>query len=147
MLDTLVCLDTPELRERTIAHMVAQMQSELATAEPGSVEARTTAMLVELMPVYIRCLDRERVVFERDVRARTGDPVNELLEVTTQALVNMLAATLMTMVPCHHRPGPCESCTDVRMAMLRNVMENLFVGVASAVTSPIEVGRNGHLHA
>jgi hypothetical protein len=35
----------------------------------------------------------------------------------------------------------------VRMAMLRNVMENLFVGVASAVTSPIEVGRNGHLHA
>jgi hypothetical protein len=146
MRDTLVCLDTPELREKTIGHMVEQLQGELAAAVAGSVEARSAAMLTDIMPVYIRALDRERRVFEKAIHT-DAECVNDMLLVTTQTLINMLGATLMTMVRCGHGGNPCETCVDIRMALLRNVMENLFVGVASAVTSPIEVGRNGHLHA
>jgi hypothetical protein len=147
MFDTLVCLDTPELREQTISHMLTHMRNELAAAPAGSVEARTVAMLLNVMPVYIRCLDRERRVFEKAVRTSSADAVNDMLQVTTQALVNMLAATLMTMTPCQHPDRPCESCIDVRMALLRNVMENLFGAVASTITCPVESVRNGKLHA
>lgn len=147
MRDTLVCLDTPELREKTIGHMLAQFKAELKSARKGTVEARTYALLAEVMPHFIRALDRERTAFEAAIRAAPDECVNDMLMVTTQLLINMLTATLMTMVRCSHAENPCETCMDVRMALLRNVLENLFTGTASCITMPVESEHNGQLHA
>lgn len=147
MRDTLVCLDTPELREKTIGHMLDQLKSELKSTPKGTVEARTFAVLAEVMPPFIRALDRERKVFETAVRTEGSEAVNDMLMLITQVMINMLGATLMTMVRCTHPVAPCEECIDVRMALLRNVIENLFGGTASAITSPVESVHDGKLHA
>lgn len=143
--DAVILLDTPELRERSIDNMVEELRAVVATVAEASVHARANLLLAEIMPVFIRGLDRERKVFMQEAKAGEIEAVDRMLSVMTQPLTNMVGATLVTLIPCRHLPEPCESCVDLRMGMMRNVLENLFQGTAAYVTCPVDQTRYGKL--
>ena len=135
MRDPVVAFETDNERERSIDQMVEQLRGMKPSDDP--VSRRNGAILAEIIPPFVRALDRERKVFVREALAGQHDAVDKLLTVMTVPLVTMMGATITTMVPCQHPHVPCESCVDVRMAMLRNLMENLYQAVVSYVSSPI----------
>ena len=154
MTSPVISLDSAEQREQSIKLMVSLMKFRLAEADEGSMDARSAEMLIELMPVFIRFLDRERRAFiegiKHDDRADRDAPLEEFLQMMTLPLVNMLGAALMTIVP--QNPGiEVERKGDMRLMLLRNVMENLFNGVvgyfSSAEDQTQEANGDGKLHS
>jgi hypothetical protein len=156
MNNPVICLDSPGERERSIRDMIDSIKSHLARAQEGSLEARSAAMLIELMPVFLRFLDSERVVFVRGIKDNKRNdrdaPLEDFLQMMTLPLVNMLGAALMTIVPTS--PGlDAERKEDMRLMLLRNVMDNLFSGVVGYLNSaedqltPASGVENGKLHS
>ena len=154
MTSPVISLDSAEQREQSIKLMVSLMKFRLAEADEGSMDARSAEMLIELMPVFIRFLDRERRAFiegiKHDDREDKDAPLEEFLQMMTLPLVNMLGAALMTIVP--QNPGiEVERKGDMRMMLLRNVMDNLFNGVvgyfSSAEDLTQEANGDGKLHS
>ena len=132
MNNPIISLDTPEEREKSIKLMVSSLRFE-AEADEGSLDARSAAMLIELMPVFIRFLDRERKAFfegiKHDHRERQRRPAGGVLADDDAA-----AGQHAGRCPHDHRaaePGRVgvERKGDMRLMLLRNVMENLFNGV------------------
>jgi hypothetical protein len=138
MNNPIISFDTPEERESSIKRMVSSLRFEIERAEEGSLDARSAAMLIELMPVFLRFLDRERTIFVRQAKDRTRNdidtPLEDFLRMMTLPLVNMLGASLMTIVPIPESMGT-ERCQDMRLMLLRNVMDNLFSGVVGYLNS------------
>lgn len=156
MNNPIISLDTPEERETSISKMVSSLRFEAERAGEGSLDARSAAMLIALMPIFLRVLDSERTTFVRNVKDKTRNdadaPLDEFLQMMTLPLVNMLGAALMTIVPITESVG-VERCHDMRLMLLRNVMENLFSGVVGYLNSAEDqlaaangVG-NGKLHS
>lgn len=150
MMNPVIALDSPEAREASIKAMIADMRELIENAEHGSLDARSAAAMIEIMPPFLRFLDRERVCFIESIRDPSGsDHLDEFLQMTTLPLVNMLGASLMTIVPssratAHHNQH------DMRLMLLRNVMDNLFSGVVGYLNSAedqLNENRNGKLHS
>jgi hypothetical protein len=150
-----ICFDTPEEREESIKNLVASLRFHVEAAEHGSPDQRSAAMLIELMPVFLRFLDRERMVFitaiKNDKRKDRDASLDEFLQMMTLPLVNMLGASILTVVPT--APGmEVERKQDMRLMLARNVMDNLFSGVVGYFNSAEDqlekngVG-NGKLHS
>lgn len=156
MNNPIISLDSPEERETSINRMVSSLRFEAERAGEGSLDARSAAMLIELMPVFLRILDRERAIFVRNIKDRSRNdadaPLDEFLQMMTLPLVNMLGAALMTIVPISEKVG-VERSHDMRLMLLRNAMENLFSGVVGYLNSAEDQlaaangAGNGKLHS
>jgi len=155
--DPVVTLDTTATREDGIGKMLETLRANMAKAPEGSLEARIAAILMDVLPGFYRALDRERIGFTKDLLAEQalGIPASEgaaldtMLMVMVMPMINMLSATVITLVPCIHKSNYCKRCQDLRGAIFANMLENLNQNVREALLRHSQFGAgDGHaLHS
>lgn len=140
----------------SVEQMIANLRKRIAGLPPNHTDARCAAILLDVMPGFIRSLAREQLAFTAQTRAdlknglqasETGT-LDDFLIVMTLPLVNMLGTVLTALVPCRHGDDPCQNCEELRVVMMDHVLINLERGVRAYVTNAIERNHNGHkLHS
>lgn len=139
-----VVLEDDETRELSINQMLLTLRADLQRSEQGSPDARTTAVMIEMMPPFVRALDRERMLYWKNIKAKgyDKDALDEHLQVLIVPMVNMISSVLMTFAPTEaRRPGP--ECMKVRNVLAQHIFDNMFRGVSFALETGGDHGR-GH---
>jgi hypothetical protein len=151
--DTVV-LDAGEDREISVQKMIETLQTRVAELPADSADSRCAAILLDVMPGFVRALDRERSTFQAQVRGnrehgrKSTDPLDTHMMVMTLPLVNMLGTTLMALVPCLHDEDPCQRCEELRVSMMQHVLMNIERGVRAYVTNSVPRNADGErLHS
>lgn len=134
MKDPVVAFETAAERDRSLDQMVDELRVMPAVDQ---VHRRNLAILAELIPPFVRALDRERKVFVREARAGQADALDNMLSVMLTPLVTMLGATITTMAPCRHKGSPCRACVETRCDMMRDLMVNFYQAVVSYISEPM----------
>jgi hypothetical protein len=148
-------LNTPESREATIEDMREHLRANLSAVPADGPEARAIALLIDVMPGFIRALDRERVQFVEEIRAAKRDgreatgTLDEHLMVLALPIVNMLGSVVVTMVPHSNPKADAEMCERIRQKMFHHLIDNIVAGVEGYVThaSREVVQDNARLHS
>ena len=99
---TVLAFDTPEGREAAIAEMLADLTASRDSLEHGSIDERGVSLLMELMPAFVRGLDRERLLFIEECKAGNGagiDAIDDHLMVIALPIVNMIGSVITTLLP------------------------------------------------
>ena len=142
--EAVVVLADEEAREASIDHMLTELQADLRRSPKGSLDARITAAMIEVLPPFVRTLDGERRLYWDGIKANgyDKDALDEHLQVLIVPMVNMISSVLMTFAPTEARvPGP--ECLRVRNVLAQHIFDNMFRGVSFALEGGEHHGR-GH---
>ena len=145
---TVLAFDTPEGREAAIAEMLADLTASRDGLEHGSIDERGVSLLMELMPAFVRGLDRERLLFIEECKAGNGagiDAIDDHLMVIALPIVNMIGSVITTFVRGN---GSLRSVERIRMKMLNHLLCNIASGAEGYMTHPDTLGADhARLHS
>lgn len=132
--EEVIILDGKQPEQVSINELVSRLTADLAKSEEGSMEARMTTALIDMMPGFIRAFERERRLFNEGRKARDKDALDKQLQVLTLPIVNMLVSVVVTIFP---------KDAHSRGALTAHIFDNLFRAVKLEVIEEYGHGR-GH---
>ena len=77
------------MRETSIKSMIEDMRELIESAGRASLDGRSANAMIELMPPFLRFLDRERRSSRKGIRRGDNELLDEFLQMVTLPLVNM----------------------------------------------------------
>lgn len=114
--------------EMSVQEMLDRLRRDIDSKNPWSVRSRSAAILLDVMPGFIRALTRENTLFQHQVAERhCASPGNEThildahLMVMALPIINMLASTIVGLVPNRNDGRGLE----IRRIMINNLLENI----------------------
>ena len=63
-----------------------------------------------------------------------------MLMVMVMPMINMMSATVITLVPCVHKSKYCKRCQDLRGVVFANMLDNLNQNVREALLRHSQFG-------
>ena len=138
--------DTPEEREAAITEMMTDLKAARDSFELGSIDERGISLLLDMMPAFVRGLDRERLLFIEETKTGHADEtIDDHLMVVALPIVNMLGSIVTTFIRGN---GSLRSVERIRLKMLNHLVCNIMSGVEGYMTHPDTLGADhARLHS
>jgi len=127
--------------EMSISRMLRRLKLDMNKYPANSTDARIARALIDMMPGFIRTLDRERALMvgaeSRNADGElvcTTDIVEELMFVICTPVINMVSSVIMTLVPCH-QDDVCPKCLRLRHSLRKHMFDNMWNAVGMQLSS------------